>query len=87
MNKKNLKLYILLAFFSGYFISDVIINNENGFVPNAKADVGGMDYYDLRRDRDFVKAVKYVVAENCHTHIGKNNPHVPKGYSTWHHCD
>jgi hypothetical protein len=56
-------------------------------VPNAKADVGGMDYYDLRRDRDFVKAVKYVVTENCHTHIGKNNPHVPKGYSTWHHCD
>jgi hypothetical protein len=67
MNKKNLKLYILLAFFSGYFISDVIINNENGFMPNAKADVGGMDYYDLRRDRDFVKAVKYVVTKLPYT--------------------
>jgi len=47
--KNNLKLYILLAFFSGYFISDVLINNENGFMPNATADVGG---YGLLRPKE-----------------------------------
>jgi len=34
------------------------------FVEDAKADVAGMDHRDLRRDRDFKKAVKYIV-ENC----------------------
>ena len=56
-------------------------------MPNAKADVGGMDYYDLRRDRDFVKAVKYVVTKYCHTYLNSNHPHVPNGASDWHHCD
>ena len=32
--------------------------------PEVKADVGGMDYRDLRRDRDFRKAVEYIV-EDC----------------------
>lgn len=32
--------------------------------PVAKAAVAGMDYMDLRRDRDFRKAVEYIV-EDC----------------------
>ena len=30
----------------------------------AKAEVGGMDYYDLRRDRDFRRAVESIL-EDC----------------------
>ena len=34
-------------------------------VQEAQADVAGMSYRDLRRDRDFKKAVKYVVNNSC----------------------
>jgi len=34
------------------------------FIAEANADVAGMSYSDLRRDRDFKKAVKYII-ENC----------------------
>jgi hypothetical protein len=78
---KNLKLTIAIAFLAGYFVSDVINDVGISFVSEAKADINGMDYYDLKSDYDFVKAVKYVVTENCHTHVNKNN------HSTDHHCD
>ncbi len=32
---------------------------------SVRADVAGMDYRDLRRDRDFEKAVRHVVARYC----------------------
>ena len=32
--------------------------------PEVKADVAGMDYYDLRSDYEFKKAVRYIV-EDC----------------------
>ena len=35
-------------------------------VQEAQADVAGMSYRDLRRDRDFKKAVKYVVNNSCY---------------------
>ena len=35
-------------------------------VEPVQAEVSGMDYYDLRRDRDFKKAVKYVISGNCY---------------------
>ena len=31
------------------------------YIPEAVADVAGMNYSELRRDRDFRKAVEYVV--------------------------
>ena len=44
----------------------------NGFnfsvIPEVKADVGGMNHRELRRDRDFKKAVKYIV-ERCYISI------------------
>ena len=33
-------------------------------ISEAKAEVAGMSYYDLKRDRDFKKAVRYIV-EDC----------------------
>ena len=54
------KLILFTAFFAGYFVNDVV----GEFAPIARAEVAGMDYRDLRRDRDFKKAVRYVV-ENC----------------------
>ena len=44
--------------------------DELGFdvVGAAYADVAGMDYRDLRNDRDFKKAVKYIV-NNCSVYI------------------
>ena len=35
------------------------------FVSDVNADVAGMDHRDLRRDRDFKKAVQYIVS-NCY---------------------
>ena len=35
------------------------------YVPEANAEVAGMDSYELRTDYDFKKAVKYVVENNC----------------------
>jgi hypothetical protein len=34
-------------------------------VSDAQAKVAGMDHRDLRRDRDFKKAVRYVVENDC----------------------
>ena len=62
---KNNKLIVLTAFFFGYVISDVVNNVSNGFISEVAADVAGMNYSDLRRDRDFKKAVKYIVSANC----------------------
>jgi hypothetical protein len=78
---KNLKLTIAIAFLAGYFISDVTDELGVRFISSVNADVAGMNYYDLKSDYDFVRAVKYVVTENCHTHINAQN------LSTDHHCD
>ena len=40
------------------------IDISKPFIGSAYADVAGMNYSELRRDRDFKKAVKYIV-ENC----------------------
>jgi hypothetical protein len=34
--------------------------------PTASADVAGMSRYDLRRDRDFKRAVEDVISGNCY---------------------
>ena len=45
-------------------IGSCILLRVDGFVSSAYAEVAGMGYGDLRRDKDFKKAVRYVV-ENC----------------------
>ena len=43
----------------------LFVDTENLFIKEAKADVAGMNHRELRRDRDFKKAVRYVVENNC----------------------
>ena len=61
----NNKLTTPKAILIGSFMIAGTILYTNGFnfsiIPEVKADVGGMDYRDLRRDRDFKKAVTYIV--------------------------
>ncbi|MCH9757731.1 MAG: hypothetical protein K0U19_01320 [Proteobacteria bacterium] len=40
------------------------VDENVSLVPEAKAEIAGMSYWDLRTDYDFKKAVKYIV-ENC----------------------
>ena len=35
------------------------------YIPEAQAEVAGMDSWDLRSDYDFKKAVKHVVTDGC----------------------
>lgn len=50
------------GFLLGYFYQDAL---QDGFLlPKAHADLMGIDYYELRGDKDFKQAVEYVI-ENC----------------------
>ena len=60
------KMFTFLTIFSfGYVVNDVLSENNINLIAQANADVAGMDYRDLRRDRDFRKAVEYIV-EDCY---------------------
>ncbi len=67
----NNKLTTPIAILIGSFMIAGTILYTNGFnfsiIPEVKADVGGMDYRDLRRDRDFKKAVRYIVEDYDYT--------------------
>ena len=69
----NNKLTTPIAILIGSFMIAVSILYTNGFnfsiIPEVKADVGGMDYRDLRRDRDFKKAVTYTVERYCSVYV------------------
>ena len=60
------KAFVLVAVFSFGYVANDIANNRFNVVPLAQAEVAGMDYHDLRRDRDFKKAVQRVVSDNCY---------------------
>lgn len=51
-------------FAAGYIMNDVLTAFDIEIVRNLNADVAGMDYYDLKSDYDFKKAVKRIV-EDC----------------------
>lgn len=74
--KKNLKPAIAIAFLAGYFVNGVIVS----FISEARADIYGMDYYDLKSDYDFKRAVMTIVEENCATSIRRSD------LRTWHWC-
>ena len=58
---KFVHVLLMLALISGgYFIRDVVEPTKG-----AKADVAGMTYTQLKRDRAFKKAVIYIVSNNC----------------------
>ena len=57
-------LIFFSIFAAGYIVSDFLNTFDIEIVKNLKADVAGMDYYDLKSDYDFKKAVKRIV-EDC----------------------
>lgn len=61
MNALNLKWRIemkklIIGFVVGVVLATTVVSI---------ADVAGMNHRELRRDRDFKKAVKYIVENNC----------------------
>ena len=60
------KSFVLVAVFSFGYVANDLANNRFNVIPLAQADVAGMTYHDLRRDRDFKKAVQRVVSDNCY---------------------
>ena len=63
MNRPN-TLLLLVAFGAGVIFQAASNNSTVEIFPKAHAEVADMDYQDLRRDRDFKKAVQYIV-ESC----------------------
>jgi len=53
---------IIFVFILGFTVRDLSTN----LVSNADADVAGMRFGDLKGDRDFRKAVKYIVQQDCY---------------------
>lgn len=53
--------FIVLIFLSGFFVRDL----SSVIVSPVKAEVAGMDSYDLKGDYDFKKAVKSIVEDSC----------------------
>lgn len=54
-------LLLALAFLTGYVVHDLTQNLNIGAIHEAKAEVAGMDHYDLKRDLDFKRAVQSIV--------------------------
>ena len=63
--KKTTPYALTFAFLAGYFASNVVNSVDFGVITNAYAEVDGMDYYDLKSDYDFKKAVRRVVESDC----------------------
>ena len=54
-----------MTFFSfGYVVNDILRETNIKLIDNVYAEVNGMDYRELRRDRDFRRAVQDIV-EGC----------------------
>ena len=56
------KIFVLVAVFSFGYVANDLANNRISVVPLAQAEVAGMDYHDLRRDRDFKKPCNELLA-------------------------
>ncbi len=75
---KMSRLVVITSFLFGYVISDLVHNVKSGFISEVAAEVGGMSYSDLRRDRDFKKAVRYIVDSDCTVRL--SGGYVESGY-------
>ena len=71
----NRTLLIIAAFSFGYFLKDISEGSAK-IIPELNAEVAGMDYRDLSRDRDFKRAVQSVVKRYCFVRqgAGKGGP-------------
>jgi hypothetical protein len=60
------KILLLLAVFSfGYMFNDLTEKMNIDLIQPVNAEVADMDYYDLKTDYDFKKAVRRVVENYC----------------------
>ena len=66
MSRSYLGLILVATFSLGYVVNDILRETSFDVISEARADVAGMSYRALRRDRDFKKAVQYVVSGNCY---------------------
>ncbi len=64
MKKTNITLLLITTFSFGYICNDILKENNIELISKVYAEVSGMNYFELRRDRDFKKAVQYIV-EDC----------------------
>jgi hypothetical protein len=65
MRKISKHTFLFVAVFSfGYMVNDVVEEIGVDIIDEVSADVAGMGYSALRRDRDFRRAVEYLV-EDC----------------------
>tara|TARA_Y100000588_G_C13769052_1_gene717383 strand:+ start:284 stop:547 length:264 start_codon:yes stop_codon:yes gene_type:complete len=78
--RHNLKIIVLAAFFLGYFVNDLVREAGLNYFSSANADVANMNYFELKRDEAFKKAVMSVAEENCYTDIDS------KSFETWFYC-
>ena len=60
----NRILLFVTIFSFVYVFNDVLKEFDFSLINEVSAEVGGMDYKELRRDKDFRRAVKYVVDQD-----------------------
>ncbi len=61
----NKILFFLTIFSLGNIMNDILRENNVIIVGKVMAEVAGMDYYDLKIDYDFKKAVRQEVENYC----------------------
>jgi len=69
-------IFAITLFTFGIFTSEF----THHFMGEAEAEVAGMSYYDLRRDRDFKKAVEWIVDDNYIQNAVSGNCYIDGGY-------
>ena len=65
MRKYPIKVIVVVSFMAGYIANDIVKTLDVSLISPVQASVAGMSYHDLRRDRDFKKAVRRVVSNYC----------------------
>ena len=62
----------------------ILFRADASFVPEAKAEVAGKGYYELRSDHDFRRATEHIIeeyiAENCRVFVSANGGYVSNNY-------
>lgn len=71
--------HLVLAIFLGYFLNDMTRELPMRVMPDARADIAGMNAYELKNDREFRRAVMTVAEEECRTDL--------RGRKTYFYCN
>jgi len=82
MNSKRL---ILTAFLGGFLACGALQFASIRVVAEARADVAGLNAYQLENDPAFRQAVKNVVEQSCKTDLRFSDDR--QNIRTWHYCN